>query len=51
MMNQTIANTWRGGPSRVRLWDRREQARLRHRTRMTNRYFNTRLARFAENWS
>lgn len=49
--HQVPRDIWHGSVTRVRLWDRREQLRLRIKTRMANRYFNTRLARFAENWS
>lgn len=49
--HQIPRNIWTGSVTRVRLWDRREQERLRVKTRMSNRYFNLRLARFAENWS
>lgn len=49
--HQIPRSIWQDSVTRVRLWDLREQERLRHRTRMSNRYFNIRLARFAENWS
>ena len=44
-------NVWPTSQSRVQLWDRRHQRRLEVRTRMSNRYFDQALNRFAENWS